>query len=169
MSPPLIPNHAFIKKSQPFSWDQSVLFFAPWPLILDVGTVLESGSPLICASFVCFHLTGTGGWAVLDNTHGKDSDASRYGLSYSHYYDPYFYRTEVHKKVISHPKLVLWRNTIIQGDPEFWRTINIPPTKKSFLHYTSFRQQPMMIKIGQPSILASGRYVQRYARANSMM
>ena len=45
------------------------------PLVLDAGTVLVSVPPLSCAGFVCCHCTGR--WAVLDNTHGKDSGAFR--------------------------------------------------------------------------------------------
>ena len=36
---------------------------------------LVSVPPLSCAGFVCCHCTGR--WAVLDNTHGKDSGAFR--------------------------------------------------------------------------------------------
>ena len=54
------------------------------PLILDAGTVLVSVPPLSCAGFVCCHCTRR--WAVLDNTHGKDSGAFRWGLLYSHYH-----------------------------------------------------------------------------------
>ena len=43
------------------------------PLVLDAGTVLVSVPPVSCAGFVCCHCTGR--WAVLDNTHGKDSGA----------------------------------------------------------------------------------------------
>ena len=45
------------------------------PLVLDAGTVLESIPPLSCAGFVYCHCTGR--WAVLDNTHSKDSCAFR--------------------------------------------------------------------------------------------
>ena len=44
------------------------------PLVLDAG-ILVSVPPLSCAGFVCCHCTGR--WAVLDNTHGKDSGAFR--------------------------------------------------------------------------------------------
>ena len=59
------------------------------PLVLDAGTVLVSVQPLSCAGFVCCHCTGR--WAVLDNSHGKDSGVFRLGLLYSHYHGPYFY------------------------------------------------------------------------------
>ena len=45
------------------------------PLVLAAGTVLVSVPPLSCAGFVCCHCTRR--WAVLDNTHGKDSGAFR--------------------------------------------------------------------------------------------
>ena len=45
------------------------------PLVLDAGTVLVSVPPLICAGFVYCDCTGR--WAVLDNTHSKDSGAFR--------------------------------------------------------------------------------------------
>ena len=45
------------------------------PLVLDAGTVLVSVPPLSCAGFVCCHCTRRR--AVLDNTHGKNSDAFR--------------------------------------------------------------------------------------------
>ena len=45
------------------------------PLVLDAGTVSVSVPPLICAGLVYCHCTGR--WAVLDNTHGKDSGAIR--------------------------------------------------------------------------------------------
>ena len=62
------------------------------PLILDAGTVLVSVPPLSCKGFVCCQCTGR--WAVLDNTHGKDSGAFRWELFYSHYHGTYFYQTE---------------------------------------------------------------------------
>ena len=45
------------------------------PLVLDAGTALESDPLLICAGFACCHCTKR--WAVLDITHGKESDAFR--------------------------------------------------------------------------------------------
>ena len=48
--------------------------------------------PLICAGLVYCHCTGRR--AVLDNTHGKEGSAFRWGLLYSHYHGPYFYLTE---------------------------------------------------------------------------
>ena len=56
------------------------------PLVLDIGAVLESISPLKCAGFVYYHCTER--WAVLDYTRGKDSSAFRLGLLYSHYHGP---------------------------------------------------------------------------------
>ena len=44
------------------------------PLVLDAG-ISVSVPPLSCAGFVCCHCTGR--WAVLDNTHGKDSGVFR--------------------------------------------------------------------------------------------
>ena len=65
---------------------------AHWPLVLDVGTVLVSVSRLIYAGFVYFHYIRRR--AVLENTHGKDSGAFRWGLFYSHHHGPYFYYTK---------------------------------------------------------------------------
>ena len=45
------------------------------PLVLHAG-ILISVPPLCCAGFVCCHCTGR--WAVLDDTHGKDSGAFRW-------------------------------------------------------------------------------------------
>ena len=45
------------------------------PFVLDVGTVLVSVSPLICAGFVYCHCTGR--CAVFDKTHGEETGASR--------------------------------------------------------------------------------------------
>ena len=42
-------------------------------LVFDAGTVLGSVATLSCAGFMCCHCTGR--WAVLDNTHVKDSGA----------------------------------------------------------------------------------------------
>ena len=64
------------------------------PLVFDAGTVFVFVPRLICADFVYCHCTGR--WAVLDNTHGKDSGSFRWGLLYSHYHGPYFYLTEVY-------------------------------------------------------------------------
>ena len=44
------------------------------PLVLDAG-ILVSVLQLSFAGFVCCHCTGR--WAVLDNTHGKNSGAFR--------------------------------------------------------------------------------------------
>ena len=56
------------------------------PLVLDAG-ILVSVPPASCGDFVCCHCTWR--WAVLDNTHGKDSGAFRCGLLSSHYHGPY--------------------------------------------------------------------------------
>ena len=45
------------------------------PLVMGVGIVLVSVLPLVCAGFVYCHCTDR--WAVLHNTHGKDSGAFR--------------------------------------------------------------------------------------------
>ena len=58
------------------------------PLVLDGGTVLLSVPLLICTGFVYCHWTGR--WAVLDNTHSKDSGVFCWELWYSHYHGPYF-------------------------------------------------------------------------------
>ena len=71
-------------------WNKlAVLFHWSKCLVLDAGTVLISIPLLTCAGFVYCHCAGR--WAVLDNTNGKDRDAFRWGLLYSHYHGPYFY------------------------------------------------------------------------------
>mgnify|MGYP001800022204 CR=1 FL=1 len=53
-------------------------------------TVFLNTALLIWTGFVYSHCTGR--WAVFDNTHGKDSDAFRWVLLYSHYHGgPYFH------------------------------------------------------------------------------
>ena len=44
------------------------------PLVFDAG-ILVTVPPFSCAGFVCCHCTRR--WAVLENTHGKDSGAFR--------------------------------------------------------------------------------------------
>ena len=55
-----------------------MFFFVPFQfrfIIRVILGILVSVPPLICAGFACCHCTGR--WAVLDNTHGKDSCAFR--------------------------------------------------------------------------------------------